>query len=277
MIRAETRIKIKGFLEGFLEAQLQQHKKQLTKEPEEVIRLADAKKGKLKPFHLAILPPEAIRIFAFERSFSTSLGTTFEGCAKLIALDNHKEAERSKELVGKVSTKCLNELERVRSVIDGGKSIDFLQKIKAVIAANDAEEVPIRTITDLYLKTKSGKEFYFEIKSPKPNKGQAIEVTDRLLRTQALRRLGPPRVNTYFAMAYNPYGVRVNYKHSFAVKHLDMKNQILLQDEFWDIVGGKGTFTELLEIYREVGKEKGRQVMDQLAYDGKTSRAQKRK
>lgn len=267
MIRAETRVKIKGFLEGFLEAQLEQHKKTLTKEPEEVIRAADAKKGKLKPFHLAILPPEAVRIFAFERSFSTSLGTTFEGCAKLIALDNHKEAERSKELVGKVTAKCLREIERVRSIIDSGRSVDFPKTIATIIAANSGKaNTPIRTITDLYLKTKSGKEYYFEIKSPKPNKGQAIEVTDRLLRTQALRRLGPPSINTYFAMAYNPYGTRANYKHSFAVKHLDMKNQILLEAEFWDIVGGKGTFTELLEIYREVGAEKGRQVMDRLAY-----------
>src|SRR6266446_6742594 len=125
MIKAETRIKIKGFLEGFLEAQLEQHKKKLTKEPEEVIRLADAKKGKLKPFHLAILPPEAIRIFAFERSFSTSLGTTFEACAKLIALDNHKEAERSKELVGKVTAKCLREIERVRLFNDSATTNNF--------------------------------------------------------------------------------------------------------------------------------------------------------
>ncbi len=267
MIRAETRIKIKGFLEGFLEAQLEQHKKKLTKEPEEVIRLADAKKGKLKPFHLAILPPEAIRIFAFERSFSTSLGTTFEACAKLIALDNHKEAERSKELVGKVTAKCLREIERVRSIIDSGRSIDFPKTVRAVIAANSGKlTIPIRTITDLYLKTKSDKECYFEIKSPKPNKGQAIEVTDRLLRTQALRAAGPPRINTYFAMAYNPYGSRANYKHSFAVKHLDMKNQILLEDEFWNIVGGKGTFADLLSIYREVGKEKGRQIIKRLGY-----------
>src|SRR2546430_3919088 len=213
MIRAETRVKIKGFLEGFLEAQLQQHKKELTTEPEEVIKLADAKKGKLKPFHLAILPPEAIRIFAFERSFSTSLGTTFEGCAKLIALDNHKEAERSKELTGEISVKCLAEIERVRSIIDSGHSIDFPKTIQAVITANKANaDTPIRTITDLYLKTKSGKEFYFEIKSPKPNKGQAIEVTDRLLRTQALRRVGAPRVSTDFALCYNPDGRREQYQ-----------------------------------------------------------------
>src|SRR5438874_2043937 len=268
MIRSETLAHIKGYLEGFLEAQLEKHKKQLTKEPEEVIRAADAKKGKLKPFHLAILPPEAIRIFAFERSFSTQLGATFEECARLIALDNHKEAERSKELVGKVPAKCVREIERVRSIIDSGRSVDFPKTIAAIIAANSGKaNTAIRTITDLYLKTKSDKEYYFEIKSPKPNKGQAIEVTDRLLRTQALRRLGPPSINTYFAMAYNPYGSRANYKHSFAVKHLDMKNQILLEDEFWDVVGGKGTFADLLSIYHEVGEEKGRQVMDRLAYE----------
>jgi type II restriction endonuclease TdeIII len=50
------------------------------------------------------------------------------------------------------------------------------------------------------------------------------------------------------------------------VSDLDMKNQILLEDEFWDIVGGKGTFTELLEIYREVGEEKGRQIIKRLGY-----------
>jgi hypothetical protein len=268
MIKSETRAQIKGYLEGFLEAQLEKHKKQVTKDPEEVIRAADAKEGKLKPFHLAILPPEAVRIFAFERSFSTRLGTTFEECAKLIALDNHEDAERSKELVGKVSAKWVAAIERVRSVIDSGRSINFPKTITEVIAASKGKaNTPIRTITDLYLKTKSGKEYYFEIKSPKPNKGQAIEVTERLLKTQALRALGPPKVNTYFAMAYNPYGSRANYKHSFAINHLDMKNQILLEDEFWDIVGGKGTFAELLAIYREVGEEKGRQVMDRLAYE----------
>lgn len=46
------------------------------------------------------------------------------------------------------------------------------------------------------------------------------------------------------------------------------EEQILLEDEFWDIVGRKGTFNELLEIYREVGREKGRQVMDRLGYNG---------
>jgi hypothetical protein len=36
------------------------------------------------------------------------------------------------------------------------------------------------------LKPKDGTELFFEIKGPKPNKGQCLEVTQRLLRFQLL-------------------------------------------------------------------------------------------
>ena len=67
-------------------------------------------------------------------------------------------------------------------------------------------------------------------------------------------------------MAYNPYGTRKNYKHSFATQHLDMRHQVVLQEEFWDMVGGPGTFKALLEMYSEVGTEKGREIIQRLGY-----------
>lgn len=267
MIKSTTRSKIKGFLEGFLEAQFKKHEKVLKKEPKKERLLKEAKSGKLKPFHQAILPPEAVRLFRFERSFSTALGSTFEECAKLIALDHHQEVIRNKVLIGKISKECLAEIERVRSLIDKGHGIDYPMLVKKILSSNSREEVSIRTITDIYFKTFNGNEFYFEIKSPKPNKGQGIEVTDRLLRTHALRRLGPPHVNTFYAMAYNPYGTRAMYKHSFAINHLDFENQVRIEDEFWDLIGGRETFSELLKIYSEVGREKGRQIIDRIGYD----------
>jgi hypothetical protein len=151
-------------------------------------------------------------------------------------------------------------------MIDRGEPIHYPTVVQLILKANTKEEIPIRTITDVYFKTARGEEYYFEVKSPKPNKGQGIEVTDRLLRTHAIRKLGPPRVRTFFAMAYNPYGTRNAYKHSFATQHLDMKRQVLLQEEFWDVVGGRGTFRALLDIYAEVGEEKGRQIIQRLGY-----------
>lgn len=45
-----------------------------------------------------------------------------------------------------------------------------------------------------------------------------------------------------------------------------MQNQVLLGAGFWTLVGGKGTYEELLEIYQEVGREKGKAMIDALAF-----------
>jgi len=56
-------------------------------------------------------------------------------------------------------------------------------------------------------------------------------------------------------MCYNPYGTRAGYSHSYAQKYLDMRRQVLLAQEFWDVVGGSGTYHEVLSVYQEVGNE----------------------
>ncbi len=92
-----TREKIKGFLEGFVEGLVTQHEQGQVSGRRRTMPARGAQTsgdGKLKPFHAAIIPPGLMRINAFERSFSTRLGATFEECARLIALDRHKWAAR---------------------------------------------------------------------------------------------------------------------------------------------------------------------------------------
>ena len=68
-------------------------------------------------------------------------------------------------------------------------------------------------------------------------------------------------------MAYNPYSDRQNYSWPRAKRHLDLNDQVLLQEEFWEIVGkDSNTYKELLAIYEEVGREKGKDMIDQLAF-----------
>jgi len=69
-------------------------------------------------------------------------------------------------------------------------------------------------------------------------------------------------------MAYNPFGMRLeDYRHSFSLRYLDMQNEVLLGVDFWTLIGGEGAYEELLEIYREVGREKGKAMIDALAFD----------
>jgi hypothetical protein len=224
-------------------------------------------KGILKPFHEAIIPPEILRISAFERSFSTKLGTTFEECARLVALQTYAVAERGYKASGKMPAAAAAKIEEIVSRISEGKTPDFPTLIDEVLRISDGERVERPVIADLYLKDKRGHEYFFEIKSPKPNKGQCLEVTERLLRIHATTQKNKPYVNAYFAMAYNPFGRRLeDYRHSFALRYLDMHYQVLLGADFWTLVGGEGTYEELLEIYREVGKEKGKAMIDALAF-----------
>jgi len=247
---------------------MEQHRPEIRRAMAREARVSySSSRGILKPFHEAIIPPEILRISAFERSFSTRLGTTFEECARLIALQTYTVAERGYRASGKMPAAAAVKIEEIVSRINEGQTPDFPALIAEVLQVSDEEWVERPAIADLHLRDKAGHEYFFEIKSPVPNKGQCLEVAERLLRIHAITQKNRPYVNAYFAMAYNPYGARLeDYRHSFSLQYLDMQHEVLLGADFWTLVGGEGTYEELLEIYREVGREKGKAMIDALAF-----------
>ena len=266
MITLKTMEKIKGYLEGFIQGIINEHKTTELKPTETRPTKKFSENGEIKPFHEALLPDGILRVNEFERSFSTKLGTTFEECAKLIGAKNYAESERGYPISGALPKNAVAFIEKtINDTGSMGAKWDYLDLARKVASFSGPETKRTR-VADLYLKTKAGIELFFEIKSPKPNKGQCLEVTDRLLQIHAMHGNAAPKVRTYFAMAYNPYGdARAYYKHSFALNYLNFKNEVLIGDEFWNLVGGKGTYQQVLEIYREVGKQKGPDMVDQLA------------
>lgn len=267
MIKKTTRLEIKGFLEGFLEGLVSAFA--ATGLDPRALRppRATSSKGELKPFHEAIIPEGILRIAEFERSFSTRLGTTFEEVARIIGQDTHAVAERGHRVSGLVSLQAIATIESIINVAGkrDGIPATFPTLIKRVLAAGGDRTEPRTSIADLYLKCHDSREYFFEIKSPKPNKGQCLEATARLLQIHAIAGQASPNVNAYYAMAYNPFGSREDYKHSFSMNYMDITNEVLLGEEFWSIVGGAGTYGEVLDVYREVGLEKGPSMLDKLA------------
>ncbi|MEK7729516.1 MAG: TdeIII family type II restriction endonuclease [candidate division KSB1 bacterium] len=274
-ISATTREKIKGFLEGFIQGLINEYKSRTPPRIDPKSYLSQASpEGRLKPFHAAIIPPELLRINAFERSFSTRLGSTFEECARLIALEHHAEAHRGYNVGGKISLSALNEIEKQIAVFEhataAGKSRPSLQQmIKAVLAARRQTDLQDRVFrADLYIYALDGSKLFFEMKSPMPNKGQCLEVTQRILRFHLLHGQARPKVKAYFAMAYNPYGPnRSDYRWAYARNYMPFDQAVLLGREFWEVVGGPNIYEELLEIYQEVGREKGKGIIDALGFD----------
>jgi hypothetical protein len=234
MINEETRRTIKAYLGGFIQG--------LTEQRCPEFRLTPM--GEARAFY-----------------------STFEECARLIALQTYAAAERGYRASGTMPVAAVAKIEEIVSHINEGHTPDFPALVAEVLEASDEEWVERPAIADLYLRDKAGHEYFFEIKSPRPNKGQCLEVAERLLRIHAIKQKNRPYVNAYFAMAYNPYGTRLeDYRHSFSLQYLDMQSEVLLGADFWTLVGGEGTYEELLEIYREVGREKGKAMIDALAF-----------
>lgn len=274
-ISSKTRAEIKGYLEGFIKGLIDAYKGREITKPSSALEYLSriSTNGELKPFQAALIPPELIRINQFERGLSTKLGNSLEECARLIALEHHQNARRGYDIRAEVSVAAFAEAERQKehyeSTVKKQQAKPSLeQMITAVLNARRSDDSETKTVrADLYIMADDGTEYLFEIKSPKPNKGQCLEVIQRILRFHLLRGAKRPQVKAYYAMPYNPYGVtKDKYKWSQALNYLPFEEAVVIGDEFWTIVGGQTAYEELLEIYLEVGREKGKYMLDALAF-----------
>lgn len=274
-IGSTTRSSIKAYIEVFIENLVKEYKERKIPKLDAVTEYLEQKssQGQLKPFHAAIIPGQLMRINEFERGFSTRVGTTFEECARLIALDHHKSAQRGYTLSGQVSRGAMNEIERQVSRFEhakaGSREKPSLEEMVNQVLKAESEEriISVSSTADLYIEAQDGTEYFFEMKSPKPNKGQCLEVTQRLLRFHLLTQKKRPEVQAYFAMAYNPYGPnRADYKWPYALNYMPFDQGVVIGYEFWEIVGGATAYEELISIYEEVGLEKSKYMIDALAF-----------
>ncbi|ASJ01622.1 TdeIII family type II restriction endonuclease [Thermococcus gorgonarius] len=253
-----TKEKIWTYLEGFMQGLINKYDPQVIKDEVLERALFDPDKGNYKPFHMALIPKELLRIQSFFRSFSTSLGQgVFEYIAKIIAEDSGRW-----EVVKRNSAFEATASPNVESFVDR-----FLEDV----ATGQIKPYPVnmpkpedtstkKIVVDLYLY--DGKTHYFiEIKSPKPNKDQTRRTKEKFLYLLATY----PNSKTYYGMPYNPFGEeKSRYRWSFTSMYFDLQNEVLIGSEFWDFIGGPETYNELLELFKEFGDEKGKEITGRL-------------
>ncbi len=220
------------------------------------------KDGRLNPFHRALLEPGVINVSHFERSLSTTLGSMFEATAYFIGKEHFADARRQYVVRGHISNAARTSIDGILDEIrNDGFSDTYSNYVDNVVGSFHAEHIVLSVKADLYLRTANGEEIFFEMKAPKPNLDQCISVTRKLLEIHAMRQQGPPTVSTFYAMSYNPYGSREDYKWSIVRRHLDIEAQVLLGPEFWELIGGPGTYESVLAIFDEIGEENRDTIM----------------
>ncbi len=220
--------------------------------------------AQIKPFHKALLPKSVARMSNFERSFSTILGTAHERHSQIIAKSKFAKTERQYKVEGNmfesVDTEISDEIGRINKSHVFPNYFEVVDRIVRMEEQGSGKLVSRSVTSDLYLKSHDGEEMFFEIKTPQPNKEQCLNITRKHLWIHAIRKIAQPRIKTYFAITYNPYGEGNEYKYSIATKHLDIKRQTIIGKRYWDFLGGEGTYEEILEIYRRVGVTKTKEI-----------------
>jgi hypothetical protein len=217
-------------------------------------------KTDLKPFHTALLGPEIIKLSSFERSFSTSFGQKYvEEIAKILALASGAKAERQRETVISLYQGANDEIENIIDALKSNKSKpDWASELKYIAAHDKGRTLSRKIISDLWME-RDGEEHFFSIKTVKPNLDQT-----RIAKQDMLLLKGHnPAYKTYFALYYNPTGeTQHDYTVSTPNKYFDMKHDscVLIGKDFWDFVGGPGTYEALLKIFDQVGEQTIEQV-----------------
>lgn len=213
-------------------------------------------KGGHKPFHRALVPESVSRGSSLERSLSSGLGATYEHCAEVIACQRFNEVKRQHDLAGYVPANTLAEIDNIIHEINIGKRFSNyrheVQRLVKLVRGDTSNSVSRDVRSDLYVSDSTGNEIYIEFKSPSPNKDQCLTTTRKHLTIHCIKQSSFPKVQTYFGMAYNPYGTH-DYAYSFGCKYLDIKNHALIGKPLWELLGGPGTYEDLVDIYENVG------------------------
>ena len=214
-----------------------------------------------RPLYAALVPDEIFKGSHFERRFVTPFGRVWENLAVVAAesglgygvrehrIDGLVKAERLRRI-----TEVLNRLEHTRK---GKQRVQPNWEAELeYIQAGGGEDIPVSVICDVYAEDRSNdKRYAFELKAPLPNSDQTKVSKEKILK---LYTMDPIQIDdAYYALPYNPYGTRENYSWSFPARWFDMKNDpvILIGEEFWEKIGGRGTYKAFIDAVNEIGND----------------------
>jgi len=211
-----------------------------------------------RPFHGALLTEEALFYSRLERSFSTSFGqSVVERISKLVC-ESGGATSVERQHVSHVSLTNV-QWEEVEAIVrqsraDRSYTPDWATDLRRVQdAANYGVPDTRRVIADLWW-IKDGVEHFMSIKTVKPNLDQAAEAKRDLLRLAA----GGQQREAHFGLYYNPYGESATdyaFTPPMRVFNFDADGPVLIGRDYWDTLGGAGTYDSVIRLASEAGQE----------------------
>ena len=212
-----------------------------------------------RPLYAALVPDEIFKGSHFERRFVTPFGGAWEKLAIVAATHGLGFGVANFGITGTVKAERLRRIARVLDSLEHpqrGKQRtrpDWRSEL-AYVLEGKGKGIPLTVVCDVYAEDRRTHQKYaFELKAPLPNSDITKVSKEKLLKLYSME---PRQIDeAYFALPYNPYGRRENYSWSFPARWFNMREDevVLIGDEFWEKIGGLGTYKAFIDAVNEIG------------------------
>lgn len=213
-----------------------------------------------KPLYAALVPDEIFKGSHFERRFVTPFGSVWEKLAQVVAIEAHGDCQMGKTIDGTIGSESLRRIQEVLNNLEHSKGPrcvrpDWNTELK-FIKDGGGQPIPASVVCDIFIQNQTnGTRYAFELKAPLPNSDQTKVSKEKLFKLLVME----PKVvdYAYYALPYNPYGKKSDYKWSFPMRWFNMHEDesVLIGDEFWDLIGGVGTYKNFIREINILGKD----------------------
>ncbi|MBX9835547.1 MAG: TdeIII family type II restriction endonuclease [Burkholderiaceae bacterium] len=214
-----------------------------------------------KPLYAALVPDEIFKGSHFERRFVTPFGGVWEKLAVVAAQQAHGHCAQGHTVLGSVGEERLRRIQEVLNRLEHRQAGETKQEPDwkaelAYVLQGQGKPIPVAVVCDIFIHNPStGKKYAFELKAPLPNSDQTKVSKEKMFKLLAM---SPAEVDgAFFALPYNPYGTqKSDYAWTFPKRWFDMSSDpcVLIGNEFWDFIGGAGTYAQFIQAVNALGK-----------------------
>ena len=220
---------------------------------------------KYSPFITSLIRDEKrVNSYSFIHSLQTSLGmSAYEQISKIIVESKGNICNTQWKSPPMVDRKRLEKIDQILTDIGNKTRLpNRIQEEKEILSIPNLDEIKKTQkkdgqTVDVYIKTKEN-EYYFDIKTVKPNKSGFLN-HKRLILTWIAR--ANKHINSAIVFPYNPYHPK---KYSRVGFDQLSSEDVFIGKDYWDLIGGEGCYPQLLDAFNIAGMESWEKVQSKL-------------
>lgn len=210
------------------------------------------------PFHYRLLGRDRMALYSFIQSLNTAFGTSiYEPAAIELAKGRFKEAKSHVKVFQSISSQSQVVIQQIMNGLASSyQSPNKSQEVEEIrkVSSLGSMETLRNTLVDIWLEDFNKTRYLIDLKTVKPNIGGFQSHKRTLLEWVASELAKDPNasVESMIAMPYNPFEPEP-YKSWQLRGMLDLKHELLVGKDFWDFIGGEGSYELVLDCFEEAG------------------------